>query len=89
MDVQRLAELASLDLTPEEVEQYRTQLQHVVDYMQQIDSVDLSGVAMMDTCMQEGVRLREDIPGRQLDREDALSAARESHRGYFVVPRII
>jgi len=89
MDVRRLAELASLDLTPEEVEQYRTQLQHVVDYMQQIDSVDLSGVAMMDTCMQEGVRLREDIPGRQLDREDALSAARESHRGYFVVPRII
>jgi aspartyl-tRNA(Asn)/glutamyl-tRNA(Gln) amidotransferase subunit C len=89
MDVQRLAELASLELTPEEVEQYRTQLQRVIDYMQQIDSVDVSGVAMMDTCMQEGVRLREDILGRQLDREDALSTARESHRGYYVVPRII
>jgi len=89
MDVQRLAELASLNLTPEEVDQFEMQLRQVVDYMKQIDLVDVSGTAMMDTCMQEGVRLRDDEPGQRLDRDAVLSNAKESHRGYFVVPRIL
>ena len=89
MDIQRLAELASLDLSENEADRFRAQLQRVVDYMKQIDSVDVSGIALMDTCMQEGVRLREDEPLAGIERETVLLSAKESHRGYFVVPKFL
>jgi aspartyl-tRNA(Asn)/glutamyl-tRNA(Gln) amidotransferase subunit C len=43
-DVLKLARLARLDLTDEEVEKYRTELSDILQYVEQLQSVDVKGV---------------------------------------------
>lgn len=43
-DVLKLARLARLTLTDEEVEQYRTQLSEILKYVEQLRSVDVDGL---------------------------------------------
>lgn len=43
-DVLRLARLARLELTEEEVEQYRTELSDILQYVEQLSSVDIKGI---------------------------------------------
>jgi aspartyl-tRNA(Asn)/glutamyl-tRNA(Gln) amidotransferase subunit C len=43
-DVLKLARLARLDLTDEEVEKYRTELSEILQYVEQLQDVDVSGL---------------------------------------------
>ena len=43
-DVLKLARLARLDLTDDEVEQYRTELSDILQYVEQLQEVDVKGV---------------------------------------------
>ncbi len=44
-DVLKLAQLARLDLTEEEVEEFRTELTNILQYVEQIQKTDVSGLA--------------------------------------------
>jgi aspartyl-tRNA(Asn)/glutamyl-tRNA(Gln) amidotransferase subunit C len=43
-EIARVAALARLRLTPDEVSRYRTQLTAILDYMRQIEAVETTGV---------------------------------------------
>jgi len=43
-DVTRLAQLSALDVTNEEAEQLRSQLEHILEYVAQLDDVDTEGL---------------------------------------------
>lgn len=43
-DVLKLARLARLTLTPEEVEKYRTELSEILKYVEQLQNVDVEGL---------------------------------------------
>lgn len=43
-DVLKLARLARLDLSDDEVERYRADLAEILQYVQQLDGVDVSGL---------------------------------------------
>lgn len=43
-DVLKLAQLARLDLTPEEVEEFTEELSAILQYVEQLDKVDVSGL---------------------------------------------
>ena len=43
-DVLKLAHLARLDLTDEEVEQYSTELTEILQYVEQLSAVDVGGL---------------------------------------------
>lgn len=43
-DVLKLAQLARLDLNDEEVEQYRTELSEILQYVEQLQSADVKGL---------------------------------------------
>ncbi|MFZ3217321.1 MAG: Asp-tRNA(Asn)/Glu-tRNA(Gln) amidotransferase subunit GatC [Candidatus Acidiferrales bacterium] len=46
-DVLRVAQLAHLELEPEEVETYRSQLDEILSYVGKLQELDVSGVAPM------------------------------------------
>jgi len=46
-DVLRVAQLAHLDLAPEEVETYRSQLDEILSYVGKLQELDVSGVEPM------------------------------------------
>jgi aspartyl-tRNA(Asn)/glutamyl-tRNA(Gln) amidotransferase subunit C len=90
-EVRRIAALARLRLTPEEEQRYAGQLSAILDYVRQLEALDLSGVEPMTHALAAGdlAPLREDEvqPGLPLQRALANAPAREGT--CFKVPRII
>jgi aspartyl-tRNA(Asn)/glutamyl-tRNA(Gln) amidotransferase subunit C len=90
--VRHVARLARLQLTRAEEERTAAQLGHVLEYIERLKAVDVSGVEPLsfagDASEAEAV-MREDAVRPGLRREDALGGAPEQDGSAFVVPRII
>ena len=89
-DVLRIAELARLELTADEVDLFTRQLGSILDYVEQIRGLDTTGVAPTAHAMNRPLE-RDDEPRRVLPRRDVLAAAPEPalEAGLFKVPRVI
>ncbi len=89
--VRHVARLARLALSPEEEERFAAQLGHVLEYIERLSAVDVSGVEPLSFAGDEqaGLPLREDVVHQSLNREKVLSQAPEHDEGAFLVPRII
>ena len=81
-EIKKIAGLAKFSLEGENLEELAVDLGQIVEFANEIASVDLSGLDLTE--IDETVPLREDvvIPSRPL--EKILQNARESHDGYFV-----
>jgi aspartyl-tRNA(Asn)/glutamyl-tRNA(Gln) amidotransferase subunit C len=90
-DVERLARLARLALTPDEIALFTRQLADFLAYAQQVQQLDTSGIAPTSHAVGAPTELREDRPVPCLPRDLALSQAPEAARGagLFKVPRVI
>lgn len=89
-DVQRLARLARLELTSEEVTAFAQQLGDILEFARQIQSVDTTAAAAAATTPAV-TPLREDEPRPSLNRESVLSAApdHDAATGLIKVPRVL
>jgi aspartyl-tRNA(Asn)/glutamyl-tRNA(Gln) amidotransferase subunit C len=93
-EVLRVAELAHLELTDAEAETYRGQLDSILEYIETLNRVDVSGVEPMAQVAYAGegpatTPLREDV-ARPCDVGDAILAqAPEAKAPYFRVPKVI
>jgi aspartyl-tRNA(Asn)/glutamyl-tRNA(Gln) amidotransferase subunit C len=87
-EVARIAGLARLELTEEELDRFTGQLATVLDHASDIEALDLSGLEPMAHPLEIHNVLRPDEPHPCLDRAAVLAAAPavEGHR--FRVPRI-
>jgi aspartyl-tRNA(Asn)/glutamyl-tRNA(Gln) amidotransferase subunit C len=88
-DVVKVARLARLDLTAEEIDRTTSQLASMLDHFADIDALDLAAVEPMTQPYRLSNVFREDavVPG--LDRDEVLAAAPDVHDGRFRVPPII
>jgi aspartyl-tRNA(Asn)/glutamyl-tRNA(Gln) amidotransferase subunit C len=86
--VEKIALLARLKLTEEEVELFSGQLADILNFIQQLEELDTSDV---EPYIQkaESTPMREDKPVESLNHEEALMNAPERENGFFVVPRIV
>jgi len=91
IDVLRIASLARLELTDQEVDLFTGQLAHILDYAQDVQGVDTEGIEPTSHPFDAGPRWREDIPLASLERADALANAPAADRsaGLFKVPRVL
>lgn len=89
-DVQRIAELARLELTNEELDLFTRQLGDILTYVEQIRSLDTAGVAPTSQVLNRPVE-RDDIPDLTLSRTELLGNAPDAavEAGLFKVPRVI
>jgi aspartyl-tRNA(Asn)/glutamyl-tRNA(Gln) amidotransferase subunit C len=87
-EVQHVARLARLRLSPEELEQMRTDLSGILDYIDMLNEVDVSDVppTAQVTDLQNVLRADEVRPS--LSREDVLANAPDKHDGMFRVKSI-
>jgi aspartyl-tRNA(Asn)/glutamyl-tRNA(Gln) amidotransferase subunit C len=91
-DVERIATLARLELTSEEITLFATQLTAILAYADQVQQVDTSGVSVAPaSASTSAARLRDDTPVPSLDRDLVLSQAPVADRsaGLFKVPRVL
>jgi aspartyl-tRNA(Asn)/glutamyl-tRNA(Gln) amidotransferase subunit C len=88
-EVLRIARLAKLKLTDEEVELYREQLGRILEYFKKLEELDTADVEPMQHVLDVQNVLRPDEPRPSLSQEEALANAPKRRDGSFEVPQII
>jgi aspartyl-tRNA(Asn)/glutamyl-tRNA(Gln) amidotransferase subunit C len=97
-DVERVAELAHLELKPEETPRILHDLNAILDYVAELNQLDTAGVtplaqvselqSELETAAGASV-LRADRPQPSLDRAVVISQAPETDGAFFKVPKVI
>lgn len=93
MDVRKVAKLAHLEITDEEVALYTPQMDDIVKYVEQLNEIDTADVEpMLGGLTAEGeatATIRKDIPGGSVGQKAALSQAPSAVEGHFQVPKVL
>ena len=87
--VTKVARLARLELTTEELERTTTQLADMLEHFADIDALQLGDVEPMAQPYPLANVFREDVIVPGLDRDEVLAAAPAAEHGRFRVPPII
>jgi aspartyl-tRNA(Asn)/glutamyl-tRNA(Gln) amidotransferase subunit C len=93
-DVQHVAALANLELTPAELPAMRRDLNAILGYIDQLDELDTAAVepmAQVSEVLDAAVEapLRPDVPLPSLDRTAVLRSAPETDGVFFKLPRVM
>jgi aspartyl-tRNA(Asn)/glutamyl-tRNA(Gln) amidotransferase subunit C len=101
-DVLRVAQLAHLELAPEEVETYRSQLDEILSYVGKLQELDVSNVEPMTqmrprnadgpgSASATGIEpeLRDDVVVPCNVAEAVLAEAPDAAKQFFRVPKVI
>ena len=88
-DVEKIAHLARLDLTEDELTLYQGQLSAILDYAARLNELDLEGVLPTAHAVTQQNVLREDVaePGMAMD--DVLFNAPKQEKSQFVVQAVL
>ena len=89
IDVKYVAHLARLALTPEEEQRIGAQLGQVLDYIEKLKEVDVSGVEPTAHAFPLINVTRPDEVRPSMSNEDALRNAPAQANGLFIVPKIV
>lgn len=87
--VRKVARLARLGLSDQQVELYREQLGAVLAYVERLRELDLADVEPLANPVEEPNRLRPDEPLQGLDQKALLQMAPATAEAYVAVPRIL
>ena len=88
-DVRKIAKLARLRLTEDEVKLYQGQLMKILDSMAELAQVDTTKVEPTISVLGATNVMREDEPGPPADPEGILSNAPAREGPYFKVRKVI
>jgi len=91
-EVRRVAELANLALTEDEIVRMTKDLDGILGHMDKLNELDTSAVEPMAQVVydaEETATLRADVERKPLSNAEALANAAVSGQGYFKVPRVI
>jgi aspartyl-tRNA(Asn)/glutamyl-tRNA(Gln) amidotransferase subunit C len=88
-DVEQVAVLARLALTPEEMDQLTDDLESILEHAAQVDALDTDGVPPTAHPLPLANVLRPDELRPSLDRDEVLGQAPAAEDGRFRVPPIL
>lgn len=90
MDIRQVASLARLELTDEEAERYKPQVEQILRYVEQLDRIDVEGIEPTAHAAALFDVVREDcVGGNPLSREEALSNAPAVAHEQFRLPKVV
>ncbi|MCU1339217.1 MAG: aspartyl/glutamyl-tRNA(Asn/Gln) amidotransferase subunit [Bryobacterales bacterium] len=91
-EIRRVAELANLALTEEEIVRMTHDMDGILTYIDKLNELDTSNVEPMAQVLydaEETATLRADVERKPLGNAEALANAPVAGQGYFKVPRVI
>lgn len=88
-EVAHVAYLARLHFSEEEKEKFTTQLNKILEYMDQLGKLDTSQIEPTFHAVAQTNVFREDVVQPSISQERSLSNAPDRDRGFFRVPKII
>lgn len=92
--VAKIASLARIRMDDAQLEALVPELNNILDWVEQLGEVDVSGVEPMSAVIPNTLRLREDVVDADPHtaggkREDVLANAPVAEHGFFGVPKVI
>lgn len=88
-DVEKVANLSRIAVAPERLDELASELNGILDWIEQLNEVDVEGVEPMTSVVATELPMRDDVvtDGDKVD--DILANAPKSTAGFFVVPRSV
>ncbi|MGE3967320.1 MAG: Asp-tRNA(Asn)/Glu-tRNA(Gln) amidotransferase subunit GatC [Dongiaceae bacterium] len=87
--VAHIATLARIRLEPKEADALAGELEGILRWVEQLNEVDVSGVAPMSGVEQFKLPQRKDAVTDGGDRDRILANAPEAAAGFFAVPKVV
>jgi aspartyl-tRNA(Asn)/glutamyl-tRNA(Gln) amidotransferase subunit C len=87
--VRHIARLARIAVSDAEVEALAPELSNILGWIEQLQEVDVAGVAPMTAVIPNTLRLRDDVVTDGGIREDVLANAPVAEHGFYAVPKVI
>ena len=88
-EVLKIAKLARLELTPDEVSFFQNRLTRVLDYMEELKRVETTAIETVQHVPVDASRFREDEVKPALNQKEILANAPVLEEGGFLVPAIM
>lgn len=85
----KVANLARLALTEQELSLYAGQMQNILKFVEQLNEVDTSGVEPLANVTEISLYLRDDVVTEGNQQQAILANAPEAMEGFFVVPKVV
>ena len=87
--VRKVAKLARLDLTDDEVARFSTNLNDIVSYIEKLNELDVENVEPLAHCLPVHNVFRQDIIKESLGSEKTIANAPQKYENYFKVPKVL
>lgn len=87
--VKKIASLARLAITDDEVAKIAPELDNILGWIEQLGEVDTSSVEPMTAVIANQLRLRDDVVTDGGKRDAVLANAPQAEHGFFTVPKVI
>lgn len=88
-DIKKIAHLARLHITEQDIPAYQTGLSRILGMIDQMNEVDTSTVEPLAHPGEEQLRLRPDCADAPADRERLQQVAPATERGLYLVPKVV
>ena len=88
-DIIKIAKLARIAVTPEEVKVYSSELSKILAFVETLQEVDTDNVPLMTSVVDMNLPMRQDKVDDGNYREEILKNAPASDYGCFMVPKVI
>ena len=88
-EVRKIAKLAALNVKDEDLQSYADNLSNILGLVEQMSTVDTTGVTPMSHPFDAVQRLREDVVTDFDRREDFQAIAPKTEDGLYLVPKVI
>ena len=88
-DVEHIAELAKLEFTDAEKEKFTHQLNKILEYMEQLNSLDTTDVEPLSHVIELSNVFRADAVKNGVSTDEALKNAPAKNEQFFKVPKVI
>ena len=87
-DVEHVAKLARLELTEEEKQKFSTQLNSILEYVNEMNEIDTTDIEPMSHALPVYNVMREDEVSYEQTKEELMKNAPYEEDGFFRVPKI-
>jgi aspartyl-tRNA(Asn)/glutamyl-tRNA(Gln) amidotransferase subunit C len=87
--IKKIAHLARLEFDESSAEKMSQDMSQILDWVEQLNEVDTTGVEPLTTMSSEVNVMREDKVGTHLDHETGLTNAPKRDAEYFRVPKVL
>lgn len=89
LQVKKISQLARLKLDDQQVDKYCGELNKIFKWIEQLNELDTSDIAPINTVVTTGQIMRKDVAVALNNQEVLMQMAPNSKYGHFVVPKVV